>query len=48
MTTEEPMTTQGGSEECQHEFGALGAASGSYCIHCGARLVPNPLWKSQS
>ena len=23
--------------ECQHEFGALGAVSGDYCIHCGMR-----------
>ena len=24
--------------ECPHEFGALGAISGDYCIHCGAKL----------
>ena len=23
---------------CEHEFGALGAVSGDYCIHCGTRL----------
>jgi hypothetical protein len=22
--------------ECEHEFGALGAVSENYCIHCGA------------
>jgi hypothetical protein len=24
--------------ECPHEFGALGAVSGDWCIHCGAKL----------
>lgn len=26
------------NEECLHEFGALGAISGDWCIHCGAKL----------
>jgi hypothetical protein len=25
-------------DECQHEWGALGAVSGDNCIHCGAKM----------
>ena len=25
-------------EECKHEFGALGAVSGDWCIHCGTKM----------
>jgi hypothetical protein len=29
-------------QTCDHEFGALGAASESSCIHCGLKLKDNP------
>jgi hypothetical protein len=25
-------------DTCEHEWGALGAASGDFCIHCGAKM----------
>jgi hypothetical protein len=25
-------------DECEHEWGALGAISGEHCIHCGAKM----------